>query len=121
MKVLVTGSRDWSDIDAVVRELSRLPMGSIVVHGACRGADTIAGVVAEALGFEVRPYPALWNTLGNSAGPIRNREMLCSEHRRGEPIELVIAFHADIESSKGTKDMLEIALLANIECRVVKG
>jgi hypothetical protein len=121
MKVLVTGSRDWSSIDVIVRELSKLPTGSIIVHGACRGADTIAGVVAEALGFEVRPYPASWNEFARSAGPIRNRYMLCAEHKRNEPVDLVIAFHADLENSTGTKDMVGIATVANIECRVITG
>lgn len=119
MKVLVTGSRDWSDIDAVIRELSKFPVGTIVIHGACSGADTIAGDVAEALGFEVRAYPADWDRYGRAAGPIRNRHVLCVEHRREEPVGLVLAFHADLEHSKGTKDMVGIVREANIECRVI--
>jgi hypothetical protein len=119
VKVLVTGDRHWTNIEAVVRELTKLPGDSIIVHGDARGADTIAGVVAEALGFEVRAFPASWNVFGRSAGPIRNRHMLYVEHRHDEPIDLVIAFHDDIENSRGTKDMLGVAKDASIDCRIV--
>ena len=64
MKVLITGSRDWTDVETIVEELSKFPPGTIVVHGACRGADNVADAIAEALGLDVRKYPAAWNGLG---------------------------------------------------------
>lgn len=114
MKALVTGDRDWSDVKLIVDTLEQLPPGTIVVHGACRGADTIAGEVAKALGFVVRAYPADWDSFKFRAGPIRNQLMLDEEHREEEPIDLVIAFHDDIGHSKGTKDMVKKALKAGI-------
>ena len=45
MKVLVCGSRKWLEQKPIERELRKLPPGTIVVHGACRGADNIAGYV----------------------------------------------------------------------------
>ncbi len=120
MKVLVTGSRDWSDVIVVHERLSRLPSGSIVVHGACRGADTIAHAVAESLGFTVRPYPARWSDLGRAAGPLRNQHMLDVENVHHEPIELCIAFHDDLEHSNGTNDMVNRATDALIEVEVIK-
>lgn len=120
MKVLVTGSREWSDIETVHDRLSRLPSGSIVVHGACRGADTIAHAVAESLGFTVRPYPARWSDLGRSAGPLRNQHMLDAENVIDEPIDSCIAFHDDLETSAGTKDMVNRAKSASVEVEVIK-
>lgn len=88
--------------------LSLCPKHTIVVHGAARGADTIAGVVAEELGLLVKPYPADWDTYGKTAGPIRNSQMLNMEHP-----DFIFSFHNNIEVSKGTKHMVDIALRAN--------
>lgn len=106
MKVLVCGSRDWFDRGPIERELRKLPPGTIVVHGAARGVDTIAGDVAYDLGFTVRSYPADWNRWPKAAGPIRNSEMITMEHRLDEPIDKGLAFSKDIETSRGTRDMV---------------
>ena len=106
-KILVTGDREWDDIPRVVAELRGYRPGTILVHGACRGADIICAAVAEALRFEVRAYPADWEKHGRGAGPIRNRQMLTEENKPEEPIDLVLAFHNNIQKSKGTADMLD--------------
>lgn len=46
MKVLVTGGRAWVDLAPVQRELEALPKGTILIHGACRGADNTADWMA---------------------------------------------------------------------------
>ena len=78
-RILVTGSREWTDagvIRAVIRhEVMRLPT-AIVVHGAARGADLMAGAAARALGLTEERYLAQWTTLGRGAGIIRNMEMI---------------------------------------------
>lgn len=53
MRVLICGDRDWSDVEAIRNRLVELPPGSTVIHGAARGADSIAGRLAESMGFEV--------------------------------------------------------------------
>ena len=55
---------------------------------------------------EVVGYPALWDAHGKRAGPIRNRLML----QRHPEIDLVVAFHSTMSASKGTKDMVRVAL-----------
>ena len=85
---------------------------TIYIHGDARGADRLAGVVAEGLGFEVIAVPADWDKHHRAAGPIRNKKMLSMR-----PM-VVLAFHADISQSKGTKHMIEIARKAGIETRV---
>lgn len=122
MKVLVTGaaprrydpaSPTWTDKERV-KEVLRHVGATIVVHGAARGADRLAGEAARELGLEVRAYPADWATHHRAAGPIRNREML-TEHP-----DLVIAFHPDIAKSTGTVDMLMLADKAGIPYCVVE-
>lgn len=66
--VLICGDRDWIDEEPIEKRLSQLPAGTVIIHGAARGADTIAGMVAERLGFKVVPYPAQWTLYGKGAG-----------------------------------------------------
>lgn len=75
-KVVITGSRSFSDVDAVERALSQLPAGSLVITGGARGADTIAHWVAQQLGLRTLVMEADWDTYGRSAGFRRNLEML---------------------------------------------
>lgn len=126
MKVIVTGSRDWGPqhVEIVYRELVAFPKGTIIVHGACRGVDTIAGLVAKALGFVVREYPAEWIKFpknSKAAGPVRNRYMMITESSvEDEPVDLVLGFHDDIENSKGTKDMCGVAKKFGTPFRLVE-
>lgn len=118
-KILVTGDREWNDIPRVVEALKGYRPGTILVHGACRGADNICAAVAEALGFEVRAYPADWSKHRRAAGPIRNQQMLDEEHRSEEPIDLCLAFHNNFENSRGTADMVKRAKKAGISWNLV--
>jgi hypothetical protein len=86
MRVLVTGSRDWRDREAVERALRRLERealdgdgtsGFTLVHGGRRGADAHAHSWARnRVGWTVEPHPAAWWRYGRGAGPIRDREMV---------------------------------------------
>lgn len=110
MKVLVCGSRSWTDYGAVHRALADLVVerGSFVVmHGAARGADRLAGTAAARLGLEVIEFPADWKRHGRRAGYLRNQEMLA------QAPDLVVAFHRD--SSPGTGHMISLARRAGIE------
>lgn len=79
--ILVFGSRDWTDERVIRAWLSRLPAGSRIVHGAARGADSIAGDVARELGLEAKAYPVDEALDGPwpAAGIRRNQRMLDSE------------------------------------------
>lgn len=111
--VVVTGDRNWSNREAVLRELKKLPPNTLLIHGACRGLDTIAGEIGESLGFQVDPHPARADLHGwPAAGPIRNREMLDCK-----PVK-VLAFHPNLETSKGTKDCVREAMRRSIPVEV---
>jgi len=113
MKVLICGDRNWTDEETIKAYIRTLPPDSVVINGRCRGADSIARFAAKEYGYEVEDYPAAWEKQGRAAGPIRNKKML----DKGKP-EIVIAFHDDLEHSKGTKDMIRQARAAGIPVEV---
>ena len=107
MKVVVTGDREWNDIEVVAAVLSWLPLGTVLIEGGCKGLDLIARAVAEELGFPVREYPADWAKYGRPAGVIRNQEIIDKENLPHEPIDLCISFHDNLDKSRGTRDMVK--------------
>lgn len=113
MKVIVCGARTWDDREAIERELRKLPEGSTVIHGGARGADRLAGEVAEGLGFEVRVCLPNWEGLGRFAGVMRNQFMLDLGP------DLVIAFARQIQDTKGTLHMIMISRAARVPVKVV--
>lgn len=117
MVVLVSGSRDWDDdnaIEAVLEELQALPKHAIVVHGDCRGIDKVADATARMLGLEVRSYPANWRRFDRLAGRIRNVEMFDKERP-----DLFLGFHEDIKRSKGTKHAYNLARSRGIPAKII--
>lgn len=124
MRVLICGSRTWTDKKAVGVVLSGLVVeGSgclTVIHGGARGADTLAAesaawVICDDFDLpEIVAFPADWTTHGKAAGPIRNQQML----DEGKP-DVVWAFTDDLAASKGTADMVRRARKAGLPVYVV--
>jgi hypothetical protein len=113
--VLVCGSRDWMDADAIYDRLDALDAtreGTLptIIHGAARGADSIAAAAAESLGYPAQSYPADWKTHGKRAGILRNLEML------DQRPELVLAFQRD--GSRGTQHTIDEARRRGIPVEV---
>lgn len=108
--ILISGSRNWktnSDYIKIKEELQKYPNANIIV-GDCRGVDTLAVKACKELKYPYKIFKADWNTYGLSAGPIRNKEMVdCISKIEGE--KFVLAFHENIEESKGTKNLIKIA------------
>lgn len=75
--VLIFGSRRWRGL-LEIREAFRtwIPVGCRVVHGAARGADSLAAAAARVCDHPVHTYYARWEEHGRKAGPIRNTQML---------------------------------------------
>lgn len=83
LRLLVCGNRDFSCADTIRAWL--LPfharwqkiggIAPLLIHGAAKGADSIAHDIAFKFGWRIQACPADWDKHGNSAGPIRNREM----------------------------------------------
>jgi hypothetical protein len=114
MRVLVCGGRHFADAALLNRTLDELHAQAQIteiIHGEARGADKLAGNWARIRMVPVKTFPANWRKHGNSAGPIRNRQML----REGRP-DLVIAF----PGGDGTADMMEQARAAHVEVREIR-
>lgn len=115
MKILACGDREWSDQDKIRKHLSFWHGlgGVILIHGACRGADRLAGEVGDEFGWTVRPVAANWAALGKSAGFRRNNEMLDMKPN------VVVAFHSDLSKSKGTAHTVREAKKRGIPVEIV--
>ena len=117
MRVLICGDRHWAD-DASIRwhlqQLHEQYPDLEVIEGGATGADSIAGEIAREMGLTVYEYPAKWATYGKAAGPVRNAEMLVD----GKP-DLVLAFHDNLSTSRGTRDMVQRARKAGVPVEVI--
>jgi hypothetical protein len=110
MRLLVCGSRHYDDRDylySCLDELAAVLKISCIIEGEAPGADLMSREWAESRGVPFDPYPADWKAHGRAAGPIRNRQMLAE----GKP-DLVVAF--PLSSSRGTRDMIEVARSAEV-------
>jgi predicted polyphosphate/ATP-dependent NAD kinase len=105
MRILVCGSRNYTDAELIRGILNIYRDDSpTIVHGDCRGADSIADHAALMLGYDSERWAADWKKHGRAAGPIRNRQMLDSG------VDLVLAFGV----GRGTSDCVGEATRRNI-------
>lgn len=104
-RIMVTGSRDWTDRTLIRMELvpwhTKCLMNPTLVHGGASGADTFAAEVAASLGWAIDEHKADWAKHGKAAGPIRNREMVACN------IDHVLAFR--LNRSRGTEHAVQYA------------
>lgn len=113
-KVLVCGGRDYFDrerVFAVLDGLHRNLAIALIIHGAAKGADSLAGEWADSHGVEqtgdrFKIAPLDWQILGPKAGPLRNQQMLdeCKP-------DLVVVF----PGGRGTACMLRLAKVAGVK------
>lgn len=82
----------------------------------------IADYHAKARGIHTNRVDALWNVNGKAAGPMRNEIMakMMSALMESNIVEAV-AFHSNIEHSKGTKDMVVQLQAHYINCDIISG
>lgn len=111
MRLLVCGGRDFTDAlfaNAVLDNLRHAYDIEVLIHGAARGADTMAAEWAKDREVPVIAEPADWDRYGRRAGPVRNEKML-REHRPTH----VLAF----PGGAGTAHMVRIARAAGVLVR----
>lgn len=111
-RLIVCGSRDFSDKDHLFASLDRIlerHHDLVIVEGGARGADSLAREWARATVIPVETFPANWEQLGKRAGWVRNVQMADSM-AHDTPIGGVVAFYRDpSEPSRGTEMMVKIA------------
>lgn len=72
-RILITGSRDWTDRWVIWNALlDHAEWSDVLVHGAAPGADSMA----EAMWGNTEAHPADWTRYGKRAGYVRNQEMV---------------------------------------------
>lgn len=79
MRILVTGSRDWLDVD-IIRQAIRQHTSDVehvsdvmVVHGGATGADVISGKIATAHGMAEEIHLPNWESCGPNCIPEHKR------------------------------------------------
>lgn len=106
-RVLITGSRDWSDVSTIRALIDSLPMDTVVIVGDANGADKIARVYADERGLVCGVFYADWANHGKAAGPMRNQRMI----DKGRPTE---AHAFPLPDSRGTWDCVRRCETAGI-------
>jgi hypothetical protein len=111
VRILVCGGRNYSDYLTLSSALDQYRNidGLHIIHGAARGADTLAWRYAVKNNLGWSSFPADWK-LGPRAGPLRNQQML----DEGRP-DVVLAF----PGGRGTADMVSRAQKAGIKVRFI--
>lgn len=115
VRVIVAGAVAWTNVEAIRRELAKLPQGSTVIHGDSPGADAVAGRVAAELGLAVLPMAksrADYAKYKRGAWKGLNERMLAGGAVR------VLVFHPAIEKSRGSGHLIELAKAAGVDVHV---
>ena len=115
MKVIVAGSRTFSDRALAFAKLDRIlanikPGDCTIVSGGARGADRIGEAYARARGLKCEVLAADW-AAGRGAGYERNRRMAAVA-------DALVAFWDG--ESRGTADMIRLMQAAGKPVRVVR-
>ena len=97
-RAIICGGRDFDDKQYLFDALDKLHLREIA-HGGASGADSLAGEWATQRNIPCAVFPADWS-IGRSAGPKRNAEML-----KSFVPDVVIAF----PGGRGTADMIRRA------------
>ena len=114
------GGRNYADaakvnatLDNIVENIQLTASNQSVrlIHGAARGADSLAAAWSSSRGLAATAYPAKWDIHGRSAGFVRNKQML----DEGQP-HLVVAF----PGGAGTAMMIRIARSAGVTVKEIK-
>lgn len=142
-RLLVTGSRDWKDEDAIRQSLAAVittlgPQNVTIVHGACpTGADALTDQIAgEWAGLAIERHPADWDHCapGCPDKPHRVRKQPGDIHHPGELDDYcpgagprrnrhMVSLGADLcmpfplPGSRGTKKCMRYARAAGIPIR----
>lgn len=118
MRVLICGATYFLDYERMHDELMRIfaekELNDVtIISGMAKGADTLAVKFAEQYNMPCLKFPADWARYGKGAGPVRNQQML----DEGKP-NLIIAF--PMQSSRGTRDMINRGLMEDVEVITVE-
>jgi hypothetical protein len=117
-RVLIFGSRDWQDAEAIYTVLNGYradDLGVTVIQGGGRGADSIAKRWAKINAEEYLTFSSDRDRYGRAAGPLRNQRQL----QEGKP-EVAWGFVIKpLAESRDSADMARRLKAAGIPCYLV--
>ena len=113
--VIFCGSRDWKSVETIAERVASYPEDTIIIHGACRGADLIAQACAVRLGYTIVPVP-YFHWMGKRGGPERNRAML-EILLAYKSLDKRVAVEAFPLNGPGTQNMIDLAKDAGVPFR----
>jgi hypothetical protein len=118
MRILVAGDQHWRCTELALRVVNRLLVhygpDVVIIHGGGCGVDQAFAVACRELGVVAEARLPDWKGLGNVEGAAHNREMV----KTG--IDLCIALHRSLATSKGTKDCVRQALAVGIPVYLIE-
>jgi hypothetical protein len=104
MKVIIAGSREFKNVEYVFKTIRKLIhygwQITEVVSGCAKGVDTFGEEWAKCNNIPIKRFPAKWDKYGESAGVIRNQQMV-------DYADALIAIRFQV--SAGTTDTIQRA------------
>ena len=119
-RIIIAGSRNFDNYELLSSVVSENISGMEnveIISGGCSGADSLGERFADENGLELKVFQAEWGKYGRAAGPIRNKAMAEYASQVGDC--MLIAF--PIGSSRGTRNMIQMAKNYGIETIIVEG
>lgn len=113
MKILCCGDRHWSNYQAVLDHLSQYSKDTTVIYRDAKGADSCVDRAVSELGLIAQKLPAHWDDFGFTLDP-----MLDIMGKDLKP-DLVVAFHNNLKSSRGTAAIVNEAKSRGIRVAVI--
>lgn len=117
--LLISGSRDMVD-DTAIRKVFSSFNPDMVIHGGCRGADTLVNQLAKLRGVACCVHPYI-DKMGPSGGPIRNCNMVEQAKLYADAGCEVLTACFPGPLSKGTWDLCRKAKAAGLVVTVFEG
>lgn len=114
MKVIIAGSRNFTDYETLKAELNILLIHKNIIEivsGGAKGADILGEKYANEYEIKIKQFIPNWDLYGKSAGYKRNEQMaIYATH--------CVCFWDGV--SKGTKHMIDLAEKHNLKLKVIK-
>lgn len=116
MKIIIAGSRDFSNYELLRDRLNYLLKNAsdedeiTIISGGARGADQLGERYAKEKGYKIIRKPANWDKYGKSAGYKRNEEM-------AKIADVCVCFWDG--ESRGTKHMIDLSKKYKLKLNVI--
>lgn len=110
MKVIVAGSRNFTNYDFLCAAISRSGFDiTTVICGGAKGVDSLGEKWAENHKADIEYYRPDWDRYGKRAGMVRNEAMLKAALPDGALIVIIV------NNSPGSTGMLNLAKAAGLK------